>query len=108
MKILIASAVWLVVISSAASAQVGDSLRSEPLATELRTIVSAARSADAIEATGIARSGRRMVSLETTEPLDMSRRRLAMVGGVDGDPRGTRMVVAFLRWWFQDPAAAPL
>lgn len=104
-------AIGLILTAAAAgmaAQQVGDSTSAEPLATELRAIVPAGRSAVVIDSAGIARSGRRMVSLETTEPLEISRRRLAIVGGVDGDPRSTRMVLAFLKWWFQDRGAATL
>src|SRR5262245_28846066 len=96
---------WMVlclVLTAGTRAQQPANTTADPLATELRALVPASGSSMVVDAAGIAKSGRRMISLETTEPLAANRRRLAIVGGLDGDPRSTRLVAAFLKWWMQD------
>jgi rhamnogalacturonyl hydrolase YesR len=102
-------AVAAVAISAAApvAGQTAETGSVEPFAAELRAIVPTG-SAEVVEAAGISRSGRRLISLETTEPLDGARRRLVIVGGLDGDRSSALIVLAFLKWWLQDQQAAEL
>lgn len=76
--------------SRGATPQAGDSTPADPLIAELRTLAPAGRSAVVVDAAGISKSGRRMVSLETTEPLTATMRRLAIVGGVESPASGGR------------------
>jgi unsaturated rhamnogalacturonyl hydrolase len=60
-----------------------------------------------VDAAGLTRSGRRMWVLEPTGD-DANRPKLVLIGGLDGDPASTAIVMRVLRWWFTDRAAAAL
>ena len=61
-----------------------------------------------IDAAGLTKSGRRMWALEPLGGGDQKRPTLVLIGGLDGDPASTAIVMRVLGWWFADRAAAPL
>ena len=61
-----------------------------------------------VDAAGLTKSGRRMWAIEPAGAVDPKRPRLVLIGGLDGDPAGTTIVMRVLQWWFTDPAAAGL
>ena len=61
-----------------------------------------------VDAAGLTRSGRRMWAIEPVGAGDPKRPKLVLVGGLDGDPASTAIVMRVLRWWFTDRAAATL
>lgn len=75
-----------------------------PLATRLGALLPPGDRTYTIDGAGQSRSGRRLVSLEPVTP-DPSRRRVVIVGGLDGRAESTSAVTSFLRWWFADAAA---
>jgi rhamnogalacturonyl hydrolase YesR len=78
----------------------------EPLQQTLGDVARNAPDAYAVDAAGMSRSGRRLWSLEPKVPLDGSRRRVVIVGGLDGSPESTAAVVDVLKWYFTLPALA--
>ncbi len=56
-----------------------------------------------IDSAGQTRSGRRLVSVEPLAPD--ARKKVVIVGGLDGRPESSDTVVSFLRWWLNDAAA---
>lgn len=86
------------------AAQIAD----EPIGVALRALLPSSARSYTVDAAGLARSGRRMASLEPLGVPDSARRRLVIVGGVDGAPDSTKATLDFLRWWFADAAAASL
>lgn len=78
----------------------------ERLQRTLEEVASNAPDAHAVDAAGMSRSGRRLWSLEPTAPLDRTRRRLVILGGLDGSPQSAAAVVDVLKWYFTLPALA--
>jgi len=71
------------------------------LDADLRTIAAIAGEPSRVSAAGIMRDETPILTIENTGALDPStaKRRLVLVGGLDGDPRGTDAVVAAVRWF---------
>ena len=61
-----------------------------------------------VDAAGLTKSGRRMWAIEPVGAGDPKRPKLVLVGGLDGDPASTAIVMRVLNWWFADRAAAAL
>ena len=61
-----------------------------------------------VDAAGLTKSGRRMWAIEPIGAADPKRPKLVLVGGLDGDPASTAIVMRVLNWWFTDRAAAAL
>ncbi len=61
-----------------------------------------------VDAAGLTKSGRRMWAIEPVGAGDPKRPKLVLVGGLDGDPASTAIVMRVLQWWFTDRAAATL
>jgi rhamnogalacturonyl hydrolase YesR len=59
---------------------------------------------------GVTRRGTRIPALVTRDDLDLDtkRTRVLLVGGIDGDADEVRTVLAAVRWFHSDDAAAPL
>ncbi|HTE20598.1 MAG TPA: glycoside hydrolase family 88 protein, partial [Armatimonadota bacterium] len=51
------------------------------------------------ESAGVTRQDLPMRSIESLEPVDSSRRRLVIIGGLDGDDRSVSAVLGALRWF---------
>ncbi len=78
----------------------------DPLRQSLREVETNDPGTHRVDAAGMARSGRRMWSLEPTRPMRPADRRLVIVGGLDGSPEGAGAVVDLLKWYFTLPALA--
>lgn len=76
----------------------------DPLFTALGALLPPGDHTYLVDAAGLARSGRRLVSLEPAT-TDRTRRRLVIVGGLDARADSSASVTSFLRWWFNDAAA---
>lgn len=58
------------------------------------------------EGAGVSRQDLPLLSLESREPPDSPKRRLVLVGGMDGDDRGVQATLGAIRWFkTQAPAA---
>lgn len=73
------------------------------LATRLGALLPPGDRTYTIDAAGQTRTGQRLVSLEPV--VHDGRRRIVIVGGLDGRIESTSSVTSFLRWWFNDAAA---
>ena len=78
----------------------------EPLQQTLAEVARNAPDTYAVDAAGMSRSGRRLWSLEPKVPLDSARRRVVILGGLDGSPESAAAVVDVLKWYFTLPALA--
>jgi unsaturated rhamnogalacturonyl hydrolase len=61
-----------------------------------------------VDAAGLTASGRRLWSLEPTTAPAASKRKVVIVGGLDGSPESTAAVMRVLHWWFTHRDAAVL
>jgi unsaturated rhamnogalacturonyl hydrolase len=61
-----------------------------------------------VDAAGLTASGRRLWSLEPAGGPDASKRKVVIVGGLDGSPESTAAVMRVLHWWFTHRDAAVL
>lgn len=75
---------------------------------DLRALVTAAGSTMQVDAAGLTSSGRRIWAIEPVGDPGSSRRRLVLVGGLDGRPDSTAAVMRILQWWSTDREAAVL
>jgi rhamnogalacturonyl hydrolase YesR len=75
---------------------------------DLRAIATAAPPGYAVDAAGLAASGARLWSMEPTGANDHAKRKVVIVGGLDGNPESAEAVMRVLRWWFADREAAVL
>jgi rhamnogalacturonyl hydrolase YesR len=78
------------------------------LEQDLRTIAAEAAPGYAVDAAGLAGSGGRLWSIEPTGLDDHAKRKVVIVGGLDGSPESAAAVMRVLRWWFTDREAAVL
>lgn len=76
----------------------------DPLATKLGALLPPGDRSYVVDAAGMARSGRRMASLEPAAP-DPTRHKLVIIGGLDGRADSTQAVTSFLRWLLNDASA---
>lgn len=74
----------------------------------LRALVRSAGAEATVDAAGLTRSGRRLWSVEPVGAPGPSRRRLVLLGGLDGSRESTAAVLRVLQWWFTDREAAIL
>lgn len=74
------------------------------LSTRLGALLPPGDRSYTIDAAGLTRSGQRLVSLEPVVH-DRLRRKVVIIGGLDGRVESTSAVTSFLRWWFADAAA---
>lgn len=61
-----------------------------------------------VDAAGLTRAGHRLWVVEPVAPEDGARRKLVVVGGLDGSAEGAAAVAQLVRWWHRDAAAAGL
>lgn len=73
-----------------------------------RLAISGAGQGYVVDEAGLTRSGRPIATLEPIGVPGPARRKLVVVGGLDGNPDSMRAVLAFVRWWMTDRAAEPL
>jgi unsaturated rhamnogalacturonyl hydrolase len=75
---------------------------SRDLRSELNAIASLTGDPQLVSAAGVTRSEAPLLTLENPSPFDIDRsqqRRLVIVGGLDGDDRGTAAAIAAVRWF---------
>lgn len=74
----------------------------DAIASALRAAVPADATDYVIDAAGLTRSGRPIVSLEPTAPPSGLVRKVVIVGGLDGRAASASAVTAFVQSWFSD------
>lgn len=94
----------LLLVSGAVLSAASQDPASEPIRKTLEEVAVNDPGAYAVDAAGMSRSGRRMWSLEPTVPLDQARRRVVILGGLDGSSDGAAAAVDVLKWYFTLPA----
>lgn len=73
---------------------------------QLREVAALPGEPHLFESAGVSRQDMPLRSLESTESLDGPKRRLVIVGGLDGDDRGVRATLGALRWFKTSAPAA--
>src|SRR5688572_24520797 len=98
--------VALGMLPGAARGQAGLSPKLQELDGRIREVAQLPGEPAVFESAGVSRQDMPLRSIESREPIDGPKRRLILVGGLDGDDRGVTAVLAAVRWFkTQAPAA---
>lgn len=86
-----------VALAAGTAGQTGTAL--PDLDRRVREVAALPGEPSAFESMGVTRTDAIMRSIESREAPDMPRRRVVLLGGLDGNDRGTDAVLGAVRWW---------